>query len=313
MITTLTPNPCFDRTLEVEKFDIYKMNRVRVLRSDLGGKGINVSAALQGLGVETCALAVSFQDDENAMSEVLAAKGFEYEFIPAPGRLRTCYKIFDKSISHTIEINEYGSGVEVSVGERLLEALQRRAPKSTAITLSGSLPEGLGSDFYLRCVKAVRKASSACRIVVDAEKSMLLKALEGGVDILKPNIHEFQETFQCNAESVEALDIEARKIAKQFGLEILCVSLGSQGAYITNGAEAWRCHPPKVAVRSIQGAGDSVIAGMCMALEKGLSLPEILRYGVCAAGDSISREGTQLCSLDGMRKLLEQDIALEKI
>ena len=51
MITILTPNPCIDKTVAVEKFDIYKMNRVRVLRTDACGKGINVSLALNGLGV----------------------------------------------------------------------------------------------------------------------------------------------------------------------------------------------------------------------------------------------------------------------
>lgn len=313
MITTLTPNPCFDRTLEVGKFDLHKMNRVKVLRSDLGGKGINVSLALHGLGVKTRVLAVSFQDDEGAMSGALDEKGIEHEFIHAAGRLRTCYKIFDRSISHTIEINEYGNAVDSSVGARLLKALEHHAGTSSAVTLSGSLPAGLDSDFYLRCIQAVRKSSPQCRIVVDAEKKLLLKALEGGGDILKPNLHEFQDTFQCNIESIGALDIEARKILRHFGLKIICVSLGAEGAYITNGLESWRCHPAKVTVRSIQGAGDSVIAGMCLAMEKNLTLPEILQYGVCAAGDSISREGTQLCTKDGFEALLTQDIGLERI
>lgn len=52
---------------------------------------------------------------------------------------------------------------------------------------------------------------------------------------------------------------------------------------------------------------------MCVALEQGLALPEILHCGVSAAGDSISKDGTQFCTLDGMKRLLKQDIGLEKI
>ena len=66
-------------------------------------------------------------------------------------------------------------------------------------------------------------------------------------------------------------------------------------------------------VRSIQGAGDSVVAGMCMALEQGLPLDEVLHYGMAAAGDSVSREGTQLCTLEGFREILTQDLGIRRI
>lgn len=313
MITTLTPNPCIDKTLSTESFDIYKMNRVRTLRSDFGGKGINVSIALKNLGAETCCLGFSFSEDDAALHEFMNAKGIPCSFVAIPGKMRTCYKIFDESRHHTIEINEYGSEMDAASGERLLSTLGEKAATSSFVTLSGSLPKGLTDDFYLRCIQAVRKNSPACRIVVDAEKRLLLKSLEGSPAILKPNIHEFQDTFGCSIRSLEELDSEARKILRHFGLEIICVSLGAEGAYITDGNESWHCRAPQVEVRSIQGAGDSVIAGICLALEQKRSLPEILQYGVAAAGDSISREGTQLCTAEGMHALLKQDIGLERL
>ena len=313
MITTLTPNPCVDKTLSTEKFDVYKMNRVRVIRSDFGGKGINVSAALRNLGADTCCLGFSFSEDDAALNAFLQARKIPCRFVVLPGKMRTCYKIFDESLRHTIEINEYGSKIDPSAGKRLLAALEEKAAESSFVTLSGSLPEGLPEDFYLDCVRTVRKAAPSCRILVDAEKKLLLRALEGGPSILKPNIHEFQETFGCSIHSLAELDAEAKKILVRFHLEIICVSLGAEGAYITDGRESWTCRAPQVRVRSIQGAGDSVIAGMCIALEQKKDLPEVLRYGVAAAGDSISRDGTQLCTADGLRQLLKQDIGLRKL
>lgn len=313
MITTLTPNPCIDKTLATEKFDLYKMNRVRVLRSDFGGKGINVSSALKNLGAETCCLGFSFSEDDAALHDFMKARAIPCGFVTLPGKMRTCYKIFDESLHHTIEINEYGSEIDAEAGEKLLSLLAEKAAASSFVTLSGSLPKGLSDDFYLRCIRTVKKNAPSCRIVLDAEKKVLLQALEGTPSILKPNIHEFQDTFGCSVHSLKQLNAEAKKILAHYGLEILCVSLGAEGAYITDGRESWHCRAPKVEVRSIQGAGDSVVAGMCLAMERGKTLPEILRYGVAAAGDSISREGTQLCTAEGMKKLLEQDIGLERL
>ena len=313
MITTLTPNPCIDKTLTLEKFDLYKMNRVRVLRSDFGGKGFNVSSALKNLMAETCCLGFSFSEDDAALHEFMKAKQIPCHFVTLPGKMRTCYKIFDESLHHTIEINEYGSDIDASAGEKLLLLLAEKAAESSFVTLSGSLPGGLSDDFYLRCIQTVKKIAPSCRIVADAEKNVLLKALEGTPSILKPNIHEFQDTFGCSVHSMKELDHEAKKVLTHYGLEILCVSLGAEGAYITNGNESWHCRAPQVTVRSIQGAGDSVVAGICYAMEQKKPLPEILHYGVAAAGDSISREGTQLCTSEGMNKLLQQDIGLEKL
>lgn len=141
-ITTLTPNPCIDKTLSVEKFDVYKMNRVRVIRSDFGGKGINVSTALKNLNAETHCLGFSFSEDDTALRQTLQGMGIPADFITIPGKMRTCYKIFDKSLKHTIEINEYGSKIDAAAGDRLIDLLVLHARQSAIVTLSGSLPSG---------------------------------------------------------------------------------------------------------------------------------------------------------------------------
>ena len=313
MIATLTANPCIDKTLTVEKFDLYKMNRVRVLRTDFGGKGINVSMALNNLHTATIALGFNFPDGREILENQLDSSGIEHHFLELPGKLRVCTKIFDRSLKHTIEINEYGAEVTPQDGEKLIGLAAKTAKRCSFITLSGSLPAGLNEDFYLECAKAIRQAAPDCRIVVDAEKKLLLRALECAPCFIKPNIHEFQDTFGCRVNSPEELDAEVRKVLDRFGLELICVSLGADGAYIGNREQAYCCRSAHVEVRSIQGAGDSVVAGMCMALEQNLPLDEVLHYGMAAAGDSVSHEGTQLCTLDGFSEILKQDLGFKRI
>lgn len=308
MITTLTANPCIDRTLATEQFDLYKMNRVRVLRSDFGGKGINVSAAVHTLGGETLCTGLCFQENEKAFLQKMEHLSIPCDMVTLPGGMRSCYKLFDETLRHTIEINEYGEEVPASTQDLLLQKVAELSPASTVFTLSGSLPKGFTTDFYAKCASVIRQKNPRCKILADAEQTLLLETLKTGfVSFLKPNIHEFESTFSCKIHSEKELHQAAQEVLREYALEMICVSMGAEGAYITDGKEAFFCESPRVTVRSIQGAGDSLIAGMCLALEQNKSLPEILLYGVCAAGDSIAKEGTLLCTKEGVELLLRND------
>lgn len=313
MITTLTPNPCFDRTLSVPEFSIYKMNRVKVLRTDVGGKGINVSAALRNMGIAVCTVGLQFSGSRVPQEKFMEENALNWIPVEVPGELRTCIKIFDETLRHTIEINETGCPVLPEAAERLIAETADAAKKSSAVVMAGSLPAGFEDDFYSRCIQAVRCANPGCRIAVDAEKKLLLRALEASPSFIKPNIHEFCDTFGCAADSLEELHREAQKIIKRFKLEFICVSKGSEGAYISNGREGYFCTNPPVDVRSIQGAGDSVVAGMCIALEKNLPLAEILKTGVACAAASISREGTLLCTPELVAEMLSRNMIITRI
>ena len=315
MIATLTANPCIDKTVSVQHFDVNEINRARVVRLDAAGKGINVASALRGLGFDAIALGFDFVG-ENGVSPLKAAmqeRGMQYSFIDVPGHLRTCTKIVDESVKSTIEVNEYGHPVSAEDGERLIESVARTAADCDLIALSGSIPEGLGSDFYFRCAEAIKDEAPSCRIAIDAEKELLLEALEAGPFLIKPNIHEFQASFGISVSSINELDTAVHKLIRRYALGIVCVSLGGEGAFIADAEHSFSCQAVKVPVRSLHGAGDSMLAGICAALQLGLPLQEILHYGVAAAAASISREGTLLCTEELFRPLLAQDVNIRRI
>ena len=56
MIITVTMNPAIDKTVEVDKFQPYALNRIRRIEYDAGGKGINVSKTIHALGGESLAM-----------------------------------------------------------------------------------------------------------------------------------------------------------------------------------------------------------------------------------------------------------------
>ena len=314
MIATVTANPCLDKTVTVPQFDLYRMNRVRVLCTDPSGKGINVSKTLAAMGADTLCVGFDYTDGTPSLLKAdLDAWGIPHALVPVTGALRVCTKIIDESRKHTIEVNEQGTPVTREDGARLLQKITETAGRCEFLTLSGSLPKGLDTDFYAVCAREIRAIAPTCRVVLDAEGQQLLAAMREGAYLIKPNIHEFAATFGTHPKTAYDLDKVVQEVLTQYPIEVVCVSLGADGAYIGTRQEAHFCPPLAVEARSLQGAGDAMVAGLCMALEQGLPLQEVLCYGVCLASATIMTEGTRPGSRANFERLLLQAPAPERV
>ncbi|MBD3321386.1 MAG: hypothetical protein GF350_09860 [Chitinivibrionales bacterium] len=77
--------------------------------------------------------------------------------------------------------------------------------------------------------------------------------------------------------------------------EIIVLSLGAGGALVANGTSITRLHTPTVEIRSVIGAGDSMVGGITYALAAGNSINDSIRMGLAAGAAAVMTPGTQLC------------------
>ena len=58
MIYTVTLNPALDKTVEIPSLTVDSVNRITTMRTDPGGKGINVSKVIDKLGGKSIATGI---------------------------------------------------------------------------------------------------------------------------------------------------------------------------------------------------------------------------------------------------------------
>ena len=86
---------------------------------------------------------------------------------------------------------------------------------------------------------------------------------------------------------------------------MLIASIGAGGAIVcTSDGEVRRLRAPTVKVRSAVGAGDSMVAGLAVGLQRGLDLVEATALGVAAGTATVLSPGTNLCHAADVEALL---------
>ena len=81
MIYTVTLNPALDKTVEIPGMALDTVNRITEMRTDPGGKGINVSGVLAELGCRNTALGFVAGETGAWLERGLAAQGITTDFI----------------------------------------------------------------------------------------------------------------------------------------------------------------------------------------------------------------------------------------
>lgn len=301
MITTVTLNPCIDLTLYIDGLVTGGLNMVGRSRSDTCGKGVNVSVVLRALGISTMCAGISFDGNGAQLDASLEEQCIAHDFAIAHGNIRTNIKLMDIVKNQMTEVNSHGDPIAGHVIDEYLEKLVRCTGKSSMLVFSGRIPNGGGEDIYRRSLEAVKDFSVPA--IVDAEKEPLKQAVLAKPYLIKPNTFELEETFGCKIHSKGDVIDACRDIIKG-GVKMVCCSMGGDGAMLVDKDGAWFSPPMEIDVKGYQGAGDSVVAGLCKAILDKLPPPDMLRYAVAAASGSLIREGTLLCRRSDFDRLL---------
>ena len=295
-------NPSFDKTVDVDSLKTGQVNRIRNVRMDLGGKGINVAVVAGRLGLEVQCIGIMGKDGGAELKDLMDREHLRHYFLEIPGHVRTNTKIYCRDGQGVTELNEPGTNVSEQNLKDFLTLAREKTADSDIVVMTGSLPPGCPEGTYCELMKALEGK----KCILDTEGKELEKGTKGAHPFLiKPNLREMEATLGIELRTMRAIR-DAALLFIKLGVEHAVVSMGEMGAMYVSAEKTLFAPALRVETKSTVGAGDAMIGGMLLGYENEKNMAKAFRYGIAAGAASVMTEGTQLIVKSDFHRLLDQ-------
>ena len=301
-IITLTINPSLDKSTHFSGLVAEQKIRCEKPRYDAGGGGINVSKAISKLGGKSLCVFTSGGSTGEMLEELITKEGIENIAIKTKNWTRENFIAFENTTKAQYRFGFPGNEFSEVEKDKIIEITSKL--NTTFLVISGSLNEGLPTNFYQQIAKISK--DSGAKVIVDTSGEALRKVLEAGVYLIKPNIGELAKLIGVERLEINEVEKAAKSLIEKNNAEIVVVSLGADGAILVTKNQTEFVKAPKAEKKSTVGAGDSMVGGMVWALSQNKSLKEVLQIGVCCGTAATMNEGTQLFKVEDVQKLLKE-------
>ena len=191
------------------------------------------------------------------------------------------------------------------VGRELLARLARLIPRA-----DGAIVEDYGKGVLSRRLAvAAMKRFSAAKLPVAVDPKADLASYKGA-SLLKPNLRETEVLSGIAIRSRDDLSRAVARLRRRIGGGSVVVTRGPDGMSLFDGdARGVDVATPKREVFDVQGAGDTAIAALVLALRAGGSLFESAIIANAASGVVVAKVGTATASADEVKAALPAALA----
>ena len=302
MIATLTLNPSVDRRYNIDVLEKNTVNRTDDYKASAGGKGLNVSRVLKMLGGEVAAFGFIGGETGSFIESELEKLTVKNQMFSINGTTRTCLNIIDKN-GDNIEVLEAGPNISKEESEKFLEDFKKEIKNYEIFAISGSLPKGLDQNIYSDLIELVNAQGK--KVILDTSGDLLVQNLKAKPFLIKPNEEELEDITGIELDSEAAIQ-KAAHVLLDKGARNIAISLGSKGMYFFGEEGNYKVEIPSIKVQNTVGSGDSSVAGFAYALNKQLSIEEILKLGNACGMSNASQLGTGEIDLRQVEKFIKE-------
>lgn len=285
-IYTITLNPAYDVHAYAENFAPFHENLATVTSREAGGKGVNLSRALQNGGTDNTAVIVLGQDNCGEFKAELESAGLSTLLLEKPGRIRENLTLHCANAPET-RISFAGFPADDSLLDEVARLLDVDA--DTVITFTGRVASGMSMDQVKLFLKNLQKQGA--KIVLDSKSFSIEDIYQVQPWLIKPNQEEISEYLGCQVNTIEEA-MEKAQIFAHHGVTNVMVSLGEQGALLLQNGSCYIATPPVIQAISTIGAGDSSLAGFIAAAQSGWDAAGCLQNAVAYGTAACLTEGS---------------------
>lgn len=263
-------------------------NLITPVSCQAGGKGVNISRALNAAGIATLSLVLVGEENRQTYLRELEKDGLDPVVFATPGRIRENITVHSKDGSET-RLCFPGFTAKAGVWEQIGRYLTEAAGEDTFVTMTGRVPGGIGLPEVKKLL--IQLAEKGVKTVIDSRSFSAEDLLEVKPWLIKPNREEISAYLGREVEGFSEVAEQAQAFFDA-GIANVMVSMGGDGALLVCKEGAFLAKPPEIKVMSTIGAGDSTVAGFLAASAAGLDAAETLRTAVACGTAACLTAGT---------------------
>jgi 6-phosphofructokinase 2 len=303
-IITVTLNPAIDKSTRVERVVAEDKLRCESPRREPGGGGLNVSRAIHRLGGASRALYTAGGHTGAFLQSLLDEEGIDHTPLEIEDGTRENMIVYETSTDRQFRFGMPGPTLTDAERETCLATIRDLNPTPDYLVASGSLPPSVPTDTYA----AVADAADAlgARAILDTSGAALRDAMATKWFLIKPNLRELEVLADTSLDTEPERIDAARSFIERDWCEVIVLSMGASGALLITADRAEHVRSPTVSIESRVGAGDSMVGGLTLALNRGHDLGTAVRFGVAAGAAAVTTPGTELCRRDDTETLFER-------
>ena len=302
MIVAVCANPAVDRVYFVDEFTMGEVHRPLRTAVSAGGKGLNVARVASILGARVTATGFLGGYSGAFIAEKLKETKIIDQFLRTEKETHTCINISDKN-ALSGEILESGERLDPADEDAFLEHFKTLIREADVITVSGSQPQGLSKEFYVKLLHLARKEKIRC--VFDTSGESLKQIIEARPFMVKPNRFELGQYMGRELKTLSDCQ-EALLTLYEKGVEFPLCTLGGEGALLYDQNRFVRFVTPAVSPVNSVGSGDSAVAGIAFGLSRNMRITDCVKYGMAAGMTNALYEQTGFVDRETVEKYFQQ-------
>jgi 1-phosphofructokinase family hexose kinase len=223
-----------------------------------------------------------------------------HRFAWVSGETRLDAIVVDEAGHKSTKLYDRGPEIDPTSLDALLDDIGRWLPACRVLVAAGSLPPGVPHDVYVRLLGEASRLG--VKTILDADGETLRLGLAGKPSLIKPNLEEAEALLGRPLADLPAVAAAARELLGH-GLRAAVISMGARGSICATARQVLHAVAPPVELRSTVGSGDSLVAGLAVALAAGEDVAEGLRLGTAAGAATAMTTGTQLGTQEDIERL----------
>jgi len=308
-------SPAWQQILVFDHLAPGEVNRASEAHWCASGKVLNVGRAIHSLDPEIGAVTVAPLGGPagQAIFDEFEDEGIPLIRLAVPSPTRVCTTVIERPSGRITELVENARPLRrdlLFAYEYMVGEAWRKMPALRCAVFSGSLPPLTDGTSNAESIARMLEGMEAPAIL-DIRGPELRAALRYRPLLVKPNREELAATVGRPLHSDEEL-VSAMREVVELGAQWVLVTSGGGAAWLASAGECHKFVPPRVEVVNPIGCGDSVAAGIAVAIARGEEVAQAVRYGLAAGADNATRLLPARLDRDNLRRLYDQ-IAHERI